>query len=256
MNLLQTTPKDQGLETLIIIPTYNEKENLEDLLKKIFALPINLKVLIVDDNSPDGTGDLAEKLARNERRISVLHRDVKQGLGKAYLAGFRYAVEHFSSDYIVGMDADLSHDPQYIPKFLEEIETCDVVIGSRFYKGRISIINRPLSRLIFSCVAQAYVNFFTWLSLGDTTSGFKCFKRAVIEALLKSAVLSDGYAFQIEVNYICKKLGFLVREIPVVFYDRCRGYSKIPAFHTVLEAILIVWKLKFRTFTRRSDTTA
>ncbi len=240
------------METLIIIPTYNERENLKPLLEKIFALGLNTKALIVDDNSPDGTGDFAEELARKEKRISVLHRDVKEGLGKAYLAGFRYAVENFSSDYIMEMDADLSHDPQYIPKFLEELEVCDVVIGSRFYKGRISIINWPLSRLIFSYGARTYVNLFTWLSLGDPTSGFKCFKRSVIEAVLNNPVLSNGYAFQIEINYMCKKMGFSIHEIPIIFHDRDKGYSKMSTVHTILEAISIVWILKFKKFLRPS----
>lgn len=236
------------MSTVIIIPTYNEKDNIENLTKEILSLKVDVRILIIDDNSPDGTGKIADTLAASDDRIMVLHRKTKEGLGKAYLEGFRYVIKNTDAEYIMEMDADFSHDPKYIPKFLEEIKDADLVIGSRFYQGRINIVNWPLSRLIFSYGASLYVRLFSRLSLSDPTGGYKCFRRRVIEAILKAGIVSNGYAFQIEVNYICRKMGFVIKEIPIIFYDRDKGSSKMRAIRTIWDAVMIVWLLKFRGF--------
>ncbi len=238
------------------MPTYNEKDNLERLVKNIFALGLDIKILIVDDNSPDGTGILADKMAMSDSRISVLHRAKKDGLGKAYLDGFGYAIKNIDADYIMEMDADLSHDPIFIPKFIEGMKECDVIVGSRFCQGRISITNWSLIRLAFSYSASIYVRLFTRLNMTDPTSGFKCFKRYVIESILTSDIVSSGYAFQIEVNYICKEMGFKIKELPIIFYGRDKGLSKMRTFNTILDAIAIVWILKFKKFSHIINKTS
>lgn len=243
------------MSLFVIIPTYNERDNLDKLIEKIFSLGMNdINVLIVDDNSPDGTGELADRLAKGNNKISVLHRDKKNGLGIAYLDGFRYALKNSKAEYIMGMDADFSHDPAYIPRFLEEIKNCDVVVGSRYYGGRISIVNWPLSRLILSYGASVYVRLFMGLSLRDPTSGFRCFRRCVIKNLLENEIISSGYAFLIEINYICSKMGFRIKEVPITFYERDKGLSKMYAFRAVLDAILIVWKVKFKIYKKVIST--
>ena len=237
------------MSLLIIIPTYNEKYNLEKLTEKVFSLGRDdINILVVDDSSPDGTGELADSLAAENKKISVLHRDKKEGLGKAYLDGFRYAIKNSDAEYIMGMDADFSHDPVYIPRFLEEIRGFDIVVGSRYYGGRISIVNWPLSRLILSYGASVYVRLFTGLTLRDPTSGFRCFRRCVIENLLENDIISDGYAFLIEINYICSKMGFSIKEIPITFYERDKGLSKMYASRAVFDAIFIVWKVRFKKY--------
>jgi dolichol-phosphate mannosyltransferase len=236
------------MSALVIIPTYNERDNIKKLIDSILEPGLDIEILIIDDNSPDGTGKVADKISASEKRVKVLHRPEKEGLGKAYLEGFTYGIKNSGADYIIQMDADLSHDPNCIPKFLEEIKDCDVVVGSRFYQGRISIVNWPLSRLIFSYGACTYVKLFSRLGLSDPTSGFKCFRRAVIERILENSIISDGYAFQIEINYICKKLGFKMREMPIVFYGRDKGFSKMQILRTILDAVSIVWLLKFKKF--------
>lgn len=236
------------MSTLIIIPTYNEKDNLENLVRRIFGVRADMNILIVDDNSPDGTGKEADRLSASDKRVRVLHRAKKEGIGKAYLAGFRHAVENTDASLIMTMDADFSHDPAYIPRFLEEIENCDVVIGSRYCGGRISIVNWPLSRLILSYGASLYVRLFARLPVMDPTSGFRCLRRPVVENLLASGIISDSYAFLIEINCICDRLGFRIRETPIVFYERDRGLSKMYALRAVFDAILIVWKVKFRKY--------
>ena len=236
------------MSILVIIPTYNEKGNLETIVRRILSLGLRIQILIVDDNSPDGTGECADRLAAQDGRVTVIHRPGKEGLGAAYLEGFAHAIAHTDAAYIFEMDADLSHDPVYIPAFLEKIKGCDVVIGSRFCQGRINIVNWDLSRRMLSYGASLYVRLFSSLSLSDPTSGFKCFKRHVIERVLANGVFSRGYAFQIEVNYICNKLGFSIKDIPIVFYERNTGYSKMCTPRTVMEAVLIVWRLKFRKY--------
>jgi len=234
--------------TLCIIPTYNEKENLERVVRRIRSLELPIQILIVDDNSPDGTGKYADQLAERDSFLTVIHRQKKEGIGAAYLAGLAYAIEHTDAEYIFEMDADLSHDPGYIPLFLEKISDCDVVLGSRFYRGRVSIVNWPLSRLILSYGARVYVKLFSRLRLDDPTSGFRCFRRRVVERLLANKICSREYAFHIEVSYVCSKMGFAITEVPIVFYERDSGQSKMCTLKTVLEAVLIVWKLKFKTY--------
>lgn len=236
------------MSTLVMIPTYNEIANIENVTRRILSLGLDTKIVIIDDESPDGTGKLADELAKADSRISVVHRPLRNGLGKAYFEGFRYAVTKSDSEYIIQMDADLSHDPAYIPRLIEKMNDYDFVTGSRYYHGRINITNWPLSRLILSYGASLYVRLFTGLGMSDPTSGFKCFRRKVVEKIVENGIISNGYASNIEVNYMCSKMGFKTGEIPIVFYDRSVGSSKMCTGRTVLEALLVVWKLKFRDF--------
>ncbi|MCY3553811.1 MAG: polyprenol monophosphomannose synthase [Gemmatimonadetes bacterium] len=236
------------MKSLIIVPTYNELENIRRLLPELMALDQDVRVLVVDDNSPDGTGKLADKLAAENERITVLHRPEKLGLGSAYVAGFRYAVQQ-DVDCVFEMDADFSHDPAMIPEFIEEIASCDVVIGSRYISG-INVVNWPMSRLLLSYFANIYTRVATGMTIRDTTSGFKCFRRKVLEHIDLDSVRSDGYAFQIEMNFRCWRKGYRIREIPIIFVDRRSGTSKLS--HGVInEAVWIVWWLRLQRILRR-----
>jgi len=226
---------------LIIFPTYNEKENIERIVASVLPLDDRINILIVDDNSPDGTGKIADRLAESDSRINVLHRDKKEGLGKAYIAGFKWAIEN-SFDYIFEMDADFSHDPKYIPDFLIAIEKADLVLGSRYISG-VNVVNWPMSRLLLSYFANVYTRIITGLPVRDGTGGFKCFRREVLEALNLDAIRSNGYIFQIEVTMRIWKKGFKVKEIPIVFTDRQAGKSKMSK-KIVREAIWKVWYLR------------
>lgn len=226
----------------IVIPTYNEKKNLRELVDEILNLDIEKNILIVDDNSPDGTGELADELSNQYENVFVLHRKEKSGLGTAYIEGFKYALSE-KADYIFEMDADFSHDPQIIPVFLEKIKEYDIVIGSRYLNG-ISVVNWPLSRLVLSLLASTYVRLVLGLPLKDCTSGFKCFRRRVLENINLDSVSSNGYAFQIEMNYRAYKKGFKLGEVSIIFIDRHSGSSKMSK-KIIFEAILIVWKLLF-----------
>jgi dolichol-phosphate mannosyltransferase len=241
------------MSTLVIIPTYNERANLENLTGRIFASCPGVGLLIVDDNSPDGTGLEADKLALSDTRIRVLHRPNKEGLGKAYMDAFAYVIKNTDAEYIVTMDADFSHDPAYIPRFLEEIKNYDVVIGSRYCGGRVNIVNWPLTRLILSYGASMYVRLFASLPIMDPTGGFRCFRRCVIESLLANEIMHNGYAFLIEINYICHRLGYRIKEIPIIFYERDKGRSKMYALRAVFDAILIVWRVKFKKYRRAAS---
>lgn len=250
------------MKTLVLIPTYNERDNLRLLVDKILSLSNNIYILIIDDNSPDGTGKVADELARQFKNIFVLHREKKEGLGRAYVDGFKYALKT-DADYIIQMDSDLSHNPTYIPEFLRKIQDYDVVIGSRFIpleipgpdrkakfltgfvKARAGIVNWPLYRLILTRGANLYLRICSGLNLSDYTSGFKCFKRSIIERLPLGRIKSSSYAFQFEINYLCYKNGFKIGEIPIIFYNRKRGASKIPLWKTVWDTFTIVWKLKW-----------
>lgn len=236
------------MKSLIIVPTYNELENIRRLLPELMALDPDIRVLVVDDNSPDGTGKLADEMAAENERISVLHRPEKQGLGSAYVAGFRYAVQH-DVDCVFEMDADFSHDPAMIPRFIEEIASCDVVIGSRYISG-INVVNWPMSRLLLSYFANIYTRVVTGMTIRDTTSGFKCFRREVLERIDLDSVRSDGYAFQIEMNFRCWRKGYRVREIPIIFVDRRSGTSKLSR-GVINEAVWIVWWLRLQRLLRR-----
>jgi len=229
---------------LVIIPTYDEITNLGNIIPLVLEQDERLEVLVVDDDSPDGTGRLADELARSISRIHVLHRSKKEGLGRAYLAGFRWALEHDFA-YVFEMDADFSHDPKFLPEFLRAIEGADLVVGSR-YKDGVNVINWPLSRLLLSVGANLYSRIVTGIPVSDTTSGFKCFRRKVLETINLDAVHSNGYAFQIEMNFRAWKRGFRLVEIPIVFVDRVEGTSKMSP-RIVREAIWMVWFLRLKS---------
>ncbi len=229
------------MKPLVIIPTYNEKENVEELLRQIFALEAGIEILIVDDNSPDGTGALADRMAAADPRVHVLHREGKMGLGSAYRAGFQYALQR-DYDVVFEMDADFSHSPESIPVFLKEIETADLVLGSRYLHG-VTVVNWPLTRLILSYSANMYSRIITGMPIKDATGGFKCFRREVLEAIDWSRVKSDGYGFQIEINFKAYRKGFRIKEIPILFVDRMAGESKMSR-KIVWEAAYMVWRLR------------
>lgn len=223
---------------LVVVPTYNEAVNLPVILPRILAEDPRLEVLVVDDNSPDGTGVMADEMARANPRIHALHRAGKMGLGTAYITGFKWALER-GYDYIFEMDADFSHDPGHLPEFLKAIEDADVVLGSRYLQGKVTIVNWPMSRLMLSYFANVYARWFTGLRIWDLTGGFKCFRRQVLEAIDLTQVGSNGYAFQIEMSMRAWRKGFRLREIPIVFVDRAEGQSKMNR-SIVREA---VWKV-------------
>jgi dolichol-phosphate mannosyltransferase len=232
------------MRILIIIPTYNELENLPTLLPEVLSKDINIDVLFIDDNSPDGTAAFIENEQKNNNRIHLIKRSSKQGLGTAYIAGFKFALQ---KDYqvIFEMDADFSHDPNEIPRFLEEIKKTDVVLGSR-YKNGVNVINWPMRRLLLSWFANIYTRVITGMPLHDATGGFKCYKREVLEAIDLNRVKSNGYAFQIEMNFKAWKKGFSIKEIPIIFVDRVKGSSKMSK-KIVREAVFMVWKLRFQS---------
>ena len=230
------------MEALIVVPTYNERENIETLIERVLAQDPGINMLIVDDNSPDGTGKLVDEISQNNERVNVLHRPGKMGLGSAYIAGFKWALENTDTKYVFEMDADFSHDPTALPEFLETIQEVDLVIGSRYLHG-VTVVNWPLSRLFLSVGANVYTRIVTGLPLRDATGGFKCFRREVLEALPLDDIKSDGYSFQIEVNFNVWKRGFRIKEIPIVFVDRRVGVSKMSR-HIIWEAAFLVWKLR------------
>jgi dolichol-phosphate mannosyltransferase len=229
-------------KSLVVIPTYNESENIFHVLDEIFKLEVaGLDVLVVDDNSPDGTGGKVEEYRKANPKVYLMRRAGKLGLGTAYISGFRYALEN-GYDFIFEMDADFSHDPREIPDMLEEIKEADLVIGSRYIKG-VNVINWPLSRLFLSVMASKYTRLITGLPIYDCTGGFKCFRRKVLEAIPLDEVTSNGYSFQIEMNFKAWKRSFRIVEIPIIFYDRTVGQSKMTR-KIMIEAAFMVWKLK------------
>jgi len=231
------------VEALIVVPTYNEKENVRELCDAVLSLGDGIGMLIVDDNSPDGTGDIVDAIAEENDRIHVIHREEKLGLGSAYITGFKWALANTAAKFIFEMDADFSHNPASIPVFLEAIRDHDLIVGSRYLNG-ITVINWPLSRLILSCGANIYTRIVTGLPLKDSTGGFKCFRREVLEQLPLDTIRSDGYSFQIEMNFFCWKKGFRIKEIPIIFEDRRVGVSKMSR-KIVWEAAFMVWRLRF-----------
>jgi dolichol-phosphate mannosyltransferase len=234
------------MRTLIVIPTYNEKENIEPIVQQVLAVDSGIDVLVVDDNSPDGTGDIVDRLAESEPRIHVLHRSGKQGLGTAYVEGFKRAIE-MGVDCVVQMDADFSHHPRYLQSLLDKLDDADVVIGSRYMHGNISVVNWPLSRLMLSYFANVYARWVTGLPVFDVTGGFKAIRRKVLENLDLGKISSNGYAFQIEMNYIFNKKGFSIAEVPIIFADREGGVSKMSR-RIVLEAVFKIWLYRFRKY--------
>jgi dolichol-phosphate mannosyltransferase len=230
-----------AMKTLVIIPTYNERDNIKQIVPQVLEKHSGIDVLIVDDGSPDGTGMIADSMSEENSRISVIHRKNKSGLGTAYVAGFKYAIQK-RYDYIFEMDADFSHDPKYIPEFLNAIKEADLVIGSRYISG-VNVINWPMSRLLLSYYANLYSRIVTGLPVKDATGGFKCFRREVLEAIDLDKVRSNGYSFQIEMSFRAKRKGFRIKEIPIVFEDRRVGQSKMSK-KIVREAIWMVWRLR------------
>ncbi len=228
---------------LVIIPTYNEANNLRQLVPQVLEQDERIEVLVVDDSSPDGTGEIADEFATADSRVHVLHREGKQGLGKAYIAGFRWALER-DYDYVFEMDADFSHDPAHLPGFLDAVKHADLVLGSRYLNGNVTVVNWPISRLLLSYFANMYARVVTGLKLWDATGGFKCFRRKVLESIELEKVRSTGYTFQIEMSFRAWKKGFRITEIPIVFHDRTDGTSKMSG-SIVREAIWMVWRLRF-----------
>jgi dolichol-phosphate mannosyltransferase len=226
---------------LVVIPTYNEAENLPLLVPRILERDPRLEVLVVDDASPDGTGKLANELAAATKRVHVLHRTQKQGLGPAYRAGLRRALE-LGADAVIQMDADFSHPPDALPLLLEAIETHDVVLGSRYLNG-ITVVNWPIERILISWFGNWYARKVTGLRITDATGGFRCIRRAMLERIGFERIRANGYAFQIEMNYRFQKHGARIQELPFFFLDRTRGTSKL-SLRIAVEALWIVWWLR------------
>ncbi len=231
---------------LVVIPTYNEAGNLPNLVPQILAQDSRLDILVVDDGSPDGTGRLADDLAAQEPRLHVLHRPGKLGLGTAYITGFRWALEQ-GYEYVFEMDADLSHDPAHLKDFLKAVAQADLVLGSRYLDGKVTVVNWPMGRLVLSYCANIYARRLTGLRLWDLTGGFKCFRRRVLEAIDLSQVRSNGYAFQIEMSVRAWRKGFTLKEIPIVFVDRTEGQSKMNRA-IVREAVWMVPRLRLQAW--------
>jgi dolichol-phosphate mannosyltransferase len=234
---------------LVVVPTYNERVNLPLVVPAILQQDPRIDVLVVDDNSPDGTGQLADEVAASTPRVHVLHRPNKSGLGKAYLAGFQWALTN-RYDLIFEMDADFSHDPKFLGDFIRAAADADLVIGSRYRAGVVNVINWPISRLLLSIGANQYARWITGLPLADSTGGFKCFRREVLEAIDFEKVRSNGYAFQIEMSFRAWKKGFRLVEVPIVFTDRVEGQSKMNK-RIVREAIWMVWWLRLQSLIGR-----
>ncbi len=234
------------MRILIIIPTYNEKENIEPIVRQVLEVDSGIEVLVVDDNSPDGTGEIVDQMIESEPRIHVLHRSGKQGLGTAYVAGFKKAIE-MGVDRVIQMDADFSHNPTYLADMLQASDNYDVVIGSRYMNGKISVVNWPLSRLMLSYFANIYARWVTGLPVFDVTGGYKVIRTDVLRKIDLDKISSNGYAFQIEMNYIFNKKGFSIKEIPIIFADREGGVSKMSR-RIMLEAVFKIWLYRFRKY--------
>lgn len=229
--------------SLVIIPTYNEMENIPKLLPVVLAQDDSIEILIVDDNSPDGTAEYVEQFASQNNKVNLIKRESKLGLGTAYISGFKYALQH-NYDYIFEMDADFSHDPKEIQNFLKAVKNSDLVLGSRYIHG-VRVLNWPMRRLLLSFFASVYTRIITGMHVRDATGGFKCFRRKVLETIDLKRVRSNGYSFQIEMTFRAYAKGFKIQEIPIVFIDRVKGKSKMSK-KIVLEAVTMVWKLRLQ----------
>lgn len=238
----EPTPRRTRHPTLVIIPTYNERDNLPRIVPTVLEQDPGIEVLVIDDDSPDGTGAVADALAHEHERLHVLHRESKDGLGRAYLAGFRWALR---GDYqtVCEMDADLSHPADRLPAFLEKLEDADVVVGSRYLDGRVTVVNWPISRLLLSYFGCLYARSITRIPVMDATGGFNCFRRSVLEALDLDRIESNGYAFQIELKLRAWRKGFQLVELPILFTERDVGSSKMSK-RIVAEAVWKVWKFR------------
>lgn len=232
-------------KSLVIIPTYNEMDNLPKLIPDVLSQDNSIDILIVDDNSPDGTAKFVEDLALQNSRIHILKRESKMGLGTAYIAGFRHALKN-NYDFIFEMDADFSHNPNELKNFLNAIKENDLVLGSRYING-VRVLNWPMRRLLLSFFASVYTRIITGMPIRDATGGFKCFRRKVLEAINLNKVKSNGYSFQIEMTFKAYAKGFKIKEIPIVFIDRVKGKSKMSK-KIVREAVTMVWKLRLQNF--------
>jgi dolichol-phosphate mannosyltransferase len=238
------------MNALVIIPTYNERDSLPQIVPRV--LEHGVRVLVVDDGSPDGTGALADELAKaSPERMSVLHRTGTRGLGRSYLDGFTHALR-MGVDVVVQMDADLSHDPAYLPVLLDATARYDVALGSRYVQG-ISVVNWPLERLILSTLGNRYVRAITGLSVNDCTSGFRAWRRTALERLPLDRIASDGYSFQVEILYEAVRAGCTVVEVPIVFTERRQGESKLSR-GVVLESLVMPWRLRLRGLSRKEPT--
>jgi dolichol-phosphate mannosyltransferase len=233
---------------LVVIPTYNEAENVARIIPAIHTQSPEIDVLVVDDGSPDGTAAIVRDLMRDDGRVHLLERTTKMGLGSAYVAGFTFALQR-AYEYVFEMDADFSHDPKELPNFLAMMGAFDLVIGSRYING-VRILNWPIKRLLLSYTANVYTRILTGLPLCDATGGFKCYRRAVLAAINLERIKSNGYAFQIEMSFKAWKKGFRLAEIPIVFLDRQSGSSKMSK-HIVYEAFFMLWKLMFQSILHR-----
>jgi len=231
---------------LVVIPTYNEAPNLANIVPQVLAQDPRLEVLVVDDGSPDGTGQIADRLAQENPRVHALHREGKLGLGTAYIAGFRWALER-SYDFVFEMDADFSHDPAHLPAFLKAAANADLVLGSRYLGGKVTVVNWPMGRLMLSYWANVYARWVTGLRIWDLTGGFKCFRSRVLQAIDLSRVRSNGYAFQIEMSVRAWRKGFKLAEVPIVFVDRTEGQSKMNR-KIVREAVWVVPRLRLQAW--------
>lgn len=236
------------MKVLVVVPTYNERDNIARLIPEVLAQDERIRILVVDDNSPDGTGDCVAGIAETENRVLLLRREGKLGLGSAYREGFKLALRE-GADFVIEMDADFSHDPGVIPLLLEKAKTSDMVIGSRYLNG-VSVVNWPIRRLLLSYCATVYTRVITGLRISDCTSGFKCFNRRVLERIDLDRIRSDGYSFQIEMNYRCMENGCSMGEVPIIFIDRHAGTSKMSK-RIVREAVVMVWKLKLGSLLRK-----
>lgn len=236
------TEKIKPKRALVIIPTYNEIDNVPTLIGEVLSTDPRVDILFVDDGSPDGTGDYIASVMQTEPRVKLLRRPGKMGLGTAYCRGFEVAIAE-NYDVAMEMDADFSHDPKMVPRFLEEIETADLVIGSRYVQG-VNVVNWPMSRLLLSYFANLYSRFVTGMPLHDATGGFKCFRTKVLTKIDLERIRSNGYSFQIEMNFLVWSLGAVIREIPIIFVDRRSGVSKMSR-KIIREAMGMVWKLRF-----------
>jgi dolichol-phosphate mannosyltransferase len=239
---------------VVVVPTYNECDNVEALVRRVLEAVREGHILIVDDNSPDGTGEIADDLAsRNPGHVSVLHRRAKGGLGAAYVAGYLHALDQWpNAEYFVQMDADLSHDPRYIPALLDAMRTCDVAIGSRYVRG-VSIVNWPLRRLIVSRLGTAFARTVTGMPTTDLTSGFKCFRAEVLRAIDLGTIRSTGYVFQVETVFRAWRMGYTLKDVPIIFYERETGESKLN-LAIAFEAFTIVLRLGMERVRRRPRT--
>jgi dolichol-phosphate mannosyltransferase len=234
---------------LVIIPTYNERENISRIIGAVLGQDPRLEILVVDDGSPDGTGDIVQAIGKDNPKVHLLRRSGKMGLGTAYIAGFKWSIEH-EYDLTFEMDADFSHDPGHLPHFLKAVQTADLVLGSRYTAGKVSVVNWPMSRLLLSYFANIYARIVTGLPVHDSTGGFKCYRRSVLTSIDLNRVRSNGYAFQIEMSFRTWKKNFRIVEIPIVFVDRTEGTSKMSKA-IVREAVWMVWLLRWWSLTGR-----